>query len=290
MGGSRLDVIFLGNELPYLEVIDLYANLTVLVSEEMRGRKARACFGSAYSWAKKKGRRVISPAAFYQQPEKADLYIVSGFSRLIPLRISSVPSLGTINIHQSFLPAYRGRHPLNWVLVNGEKSTGVTIHHVNEKFDDGKIIVQQRVKIAPDDTVLDVQWNTVAAGKKLLKQVFSMIGTREFEGFSQDLSRASYFKSRTPGDGKINWNLPAGTIRNLVRSLVDPYPGAYFYFQGKKIVVDEVAVSGKAPDQSVKIGVPFTRNGKWYVKTGDGLLEVRAIRNKAGFDLFRLPA
>lgn len=280
----------MGNEPPYLEVIDRYANLKALVTMEMRSRKARACFGSAYTWAKKNGRRIISPDDFYEKPEKSDLYIVSGFSRLIPLCISGVPSIGTINIHQSFLPAYRGRHPLNWVLVNGEKTTGITIHHVNEKFDDGKIIVQQRVRIAPDDTVLDVHWNTVAAGKKLLKQVFSMIGTREFEGFRQDLSRASYFKPRTPGDGKINWNLPADAIRNLVRSLVDPYPGAYFYFQGKKIIVDEVAVSGKAFDQSVKTGLPFTRNGKWYVKTGNGLLEVRAIRNKAGFGLFRLSA
>jgi len=280
------EVIFLGNEPPYLDVIDQHANLKALVSEKMRSRKARACFGSAHSWAKQRGRRIISPVDFYEKPEKADLYIVSGFSRLIPLRISGVPSIGTINIHQSFLPAYKGRHPLNWVLINGEKETGTTIHHVNEKFDDGKIIVRQKVKVAPEDTVLDVHWNTVRAGKKLLKKVFQIIGTKEFEGFTQDLSLASYNRPRTPRDGRIDWNQPDETIRNLVRSLVDPYPGAYFYYHGKKIIVDDGAVYREAIDLPMRKGVPFTQNGKWYVQTGNGLFEILNIRNKAGFEVF----
>jgi len=273
----RVQTIFIGNEAPFLDEIRSHSNLSHIVCTKIRG-KARKYFGSAFDYAKKHKIVTIEPTEFLSCPSPTDIIVVAGYPRLIPPHIIKHPRIGIINIHMSLLPEYRGRHPLNWAIINGEKYAGITIHHINEHFDDGNIICQDRIPIKSKDTIMDIHERAVSKGKLLLRKMFDMIGRKKFLGVSQNSRYATYFPPRTPKGGKIDWNEAAVKIKDLVRALVEPYPGAYFYHRGKKVIVDEVEVV-RIPMVDAGIGKPFLLEGRYIVKTGKGFLKLSKIRN-----------
>ena len=114
--------------------------------------------------------------------------------------------VATVNIHQSLLPTYRGRHPLNWAIIKGETHTGVTIHHINEDFDEGNIILQKKVEILNNDNVMDVYWKATEVVCEMLYGFFDKAKKGNLKGFRQDPERATYFPPRIPKDGKIDWS------------------------------------------------------------------------------------
>ena len=186
--------------------------------------------------------------------------------------------VATVNIHQSLLPAYRGRHPLNWAIINGETYTGVTIHHINKDFDDGDIILQKRVEILNNDTIMDVYWKAAKTGCKMLHSFFERVRKGNLKGLRQDPKRATYFPPRIPKHGKIDWSDSAENIYNLVRALTYPYPGAYFYYRRKKMLI-EIAKPEKQGPLGSEIGVPTLYRGDCFVKTGSGFLKIVKLRN-----------
>lgn len=146
-------------------------------------------------------------------------------------------AVGAFNLHGSLLPKYRGCAPLNWVLVNGETETGVTLHRMMERVDVGAIVAQQAVVIAPEDTVYSLhnKLNEVAA--VLLNTTLPRIKHGNISEQPQNDSHASYFGRRTPDDGRIDWNQPAQTINNLVRAVSEPWPGAFSYVGTAKFII-----------------------------------------------------
>jgi len=277
--------VFIGNESPYIDVLDKHSRLQLIVADRL-GRKAREFFGSAFDYAKENNIDLMSAKEYISHPAPVDLIVVSGYPKLIPPRLIKHPRIAIINIHQSFLPAYRGKHPLNWVIINGEKYAGITIHHINEKFDDGRIICQERVKINKTHTVMDIHWKTVAKGKVLLRRILKMIGRKELKGFRQDMTKASYYPPRTPREGRIVWHESAEQIINRVRALVEPYPGAYFYYKRNRIVIDSAEVIDiKTPGRG--IGKPFVSGKHCVVRTGKGFVKITGIRNQ-NIDLLKL--
>ena len=184
-----------------------------------------------------------------------------------------------MNIHASFLPSYRDKHPINWAIINGEESTGVTLHHLNSCFDQGAIVLQKKVKSYPNDTVMNLHGRTTAKGKLLLKRFLKLASYGKPKGYPQNPSKVSYFPPRTPRDSKINWNDSAESICNLVRALTYPYPGAYFYCKRKKIVIDSAKVSRQGPENIGK-GVPIFHNNNCLVKTGLHFLKINRLRNR----------
>lgn len=281
----RLKSIFLGNESAYLDIIDKRCDLDLIVCEDISAEKKKY-FGSARDFAVEKRKRVASPQDFLKNLEACDLIIVAGFPKLIPKSVIGTPRIGIINIHQSLLPKYRGRHPLNWAIINGEKETGVTIHHVNEKFDAGRIILQEKVPIYENDNIMDVYYRTVAKGKLMFEKLFNIIGTDEFIGYEQDSSEATYFSPRKASDGEISWNDPAQKIRNLIRALTYPYPGAYFFFKGEKFVIDEVEVSERGHDN--KTGAVLLIDGMPALTSIDAYIKIVRLRNRSLSDLVKL--
>ncbi|MBI4838266.1 MAG: methionyl-tRNA formyltransferase [Nitrospirae bacterium] len=269
---------FIGNESPFLEVLKKNSDLRVIVCERVNNRTKKH-FGSSYDYAKKNNVQIILPENYFSDPVAADLIIVSGYPKLIPPKVIAHPEIGIINIHQSLLPAYRGRHPLNWAIINGEKYTGITIHHINKKFDDGNIIWQEKESVEKDDTIMDVYNKTVIKGNKMLKKVLNMACTKSFNGIRQGSESASYYPPRSPKDGKIDWNDNAVKIKNLIRALTVPYPGAYFYYKRKKIIIDEAEVMGNCQN-GYDAGEPFILNGAVIIKAGKGSLKILKIRNK----------
>jgi len=142
--------------------------------------------------------------------------------------VLEIPEKGAFNVHGSLLPAYRGRVPVNWAIIHGEKESGVSLHRMERRPDAGNLLAQKAVPILSNDTAFDVfQKITCAAESMLLEIVPEMINGSVVEA-PLDLSRGSYFSGRKPQDGRIDWSRPARDIHNLIRAVAPPYPGAFF--------------------------------------------------------------
>ena len=139
----------------------------------------------------------------------------------------AVPSRGAYNLHGSLLPKYRGRVPVNWAVLRGERETGASLHRMALKPDAGALVDQQAVAILPNDTAHDVfQKVTCAAEAVLLRAVPRMLAGTHVET-PLDLAAGSYFGGRRPEEGRIDWARGALEVHNLIRAVAPPYPGAY---------------------------------------------------------------
>ncbi len=158
---------------------------------------------------------------------------------LISHTILDIPKAGALNLHGSLLPKYRGRAPINWVLINGETETGITLHYMTEKADAGDIVCQQSITIDASDTALTLNQKATAAAADMLDQYLPLIKNGTAPRQPQNHSAASYVGRRTAQDGAIDWNQPATTIHNLIRAVSRPYPGAFTYRGQRKLTVWE---------------------------------------------------
>jgi methionyl-tRNA formyltransferase len=166
-----------------------------------------------------------------------DLILSFYYRRLLSRELLAIPARGGINLHGSLLPRYRGRSPVNWVLVNGETQTGVTLHYMTEQADAGDIIAQCPVQIHFEDTARTLFEKVAQAAVGLLRETFPLIKTGIAPRVPQDATQATYFGGRTPEDGRIDWGRSALGLYNLVRAVTTPYPGAFTFLRGQKVYV-----------------------------------------------------
>jgi len=164
------------------------------------------------------------------------------YRNMVGQEILAIPPSGCINLHGSLLPRYRGRCPVNWVLVHGEKETGVSLHYMTPKPDDGDIIAQKIVSIDDTDTALTLFAKMDQAASVLLDEALPEIMEGTNVRIPQDGGLASYYGGRGPQDGEIHWNQSAETIRNLVRAVTRPYPGAFTYLVNRKFTIWQASV------------------------------------------------
>ncbi|GKW23894.1 bifunctional polymyxin resistance protein ArnA [Pectobacterium carotovorum subsp. carotovorum] len=151
--------------------------------------------------------------------------------------ILQLPSFGAFNLHGSLLPRYRGRAPVNWVLVNGETQTGVTLHKMVSRADAGDIVAQSVVAIDEEDTALTLHGKCRTAAAALLAQQLPLIRSREITLTPQNEGQASYFGRRTAADGLIDWQKSAREINNLIRAVTEPYPGAFTFLGERNVTI-----------------------------------------------------
>jgi UDP-4-amino-4-deoxy-L-arabinose formyltransferase/UDP-glucuronic acid dehydrogenase (UDP-4-keto-hexauronic acid decarboxylating) len=159
------------------------------------------------------------------------------YRSMLGKEILSIPRLCAMNLHGSLLPKYRGRAPVNWVLVNGETETGVTLHVMTEKPDAGDIVAQAVVPIAFEDTALTLYRRMEKAAQRLLSEILPRIAGGEIPRRRNELEKGSYFGGRKPEDGRIGWNRSAVEIYNLVRAVTRPYPGAFSMLGGERCLI-----------------------------------------------------
>ena len=145
--------------------------------------------------------------------------------------------LGAYNLHGSLLPKYRGRAPVNWMLANGEREAGATLHHMVARADAGDIVAQRAVEITDDDTALTLYRKIVPLGAALIREYHPLIAAGVAPRQAQDLAQGNYFGRRTPADGRIDWRWPARRIFNLVRAVTHPYPGAFGFIGSRKVYI-----------------------------------------------------
>lgn len=208
-------------------------------------------------------------------------FIFSCYYRLMLKQpILDLPELGALNVHGSLLPRYRGRCPLNWVLVHGEPLTGVTLHYMEAKPDCGDIVAQAQVPITPKDTALSLSAKMTAAAGDLMRRSYPLLRMDAAPRIRQDHSRASYFGRRTPEDGRIDWRQPARQIYNLIRAVTHPFPGAFTTWEDKRIYFWSAEVDATYSGQNQKPGKVFfaPEDNCMRVGTGEGVLLVRAAQ------------
>jgi methionyl-tRNA formyltransferase len=167
---------------------------------------------------------------------KPDIMFSFYYRHMIKKEILCIPKLGAYNLHGALLPAYRGRAPVNWVLVRGETTTGVTLHEMVEKPDAGAIVAQTEVAIGPEDTAVVLYGRLEEAASRLLDDILPRIRKGDIPKQPMDLSKGSYFGGRKPDDGRISWAASARVIFNLIRGVTRPYPGAFGFLGEKKIL------------------------------------------------------
>jgi len=166
-----------------------------------------------------------------------DLILSFYYRNMIPEEILAIPRLGAFNMHGSLLPKYRGRAPINWAVLQGEKQTGVTLHHMVKRADAGDIVDQEAVQIGPDETAREVFAKCTSAARVVIERRIDELTAGTAPRRAQDESQATYFGGRKPEDGRIDWTKDASAIYNLIRAVTNPYPGAFTDVDGKRLMV-----------------------------------------------------
>lgn len=199
-----------------------------------------------------------------------DLIFSFYYRNMIREEILNIPRLGAFNMHGSLLPKYRGRVPINWAVLHGEKETGVTLHHMVKSADAGDIVDQETVPIGYEDTSQDVFNKCVKAARLVLERQLDSITRGTAPRHKQDESLATYFGGRKPEDGRINWTESAERIYNLIRAVTQPYPGAFTEVGGKRLFIWWAKPAGSSK------GVPgeVLSLDPLLVATGSGNLEI----------------
>ncbi len=175
-------------------------------------------------------------------------YIFSFYYRyMIPAQLLACAKIAALNMHGSLLPKYRGRAPVNWAILHGEKQTGATLHIMEVKPDAGDIVGQSAVSIGPDETATEVFGKVSQAAAEVMKQVLPELILGKVPRKPNELQKGSYFGGRKPADGQIHWNQSALQVHNLVRAVAPPYPGAFTSNDGKTMIVARTSLKGPFP-------------------------------------------
>lgn len=215
------------------------------------------------------------------------LIIVMGWRTIIPKEILEIPVQKTVAVHESLLPQYRGFAPINWVIINGESQTGVTLFFLDDGVDTGDIIDQITIPISKDETASQIYQKTKQASVNILIKNLDNLKKGSARATKQIEGRASYCAARTPEDGMIDWRLDSIKIFNTIRALSSPYPGAFSLYKNKKIIIQQARLAtnqtnyvGRIPGRIVKINKDSIE-----VLTGDGSLEIIEIETSNGISI-----
>lgn len=211
-------------------------------------------FGSVVELCKEKSIHYITPNAIElknllpQIQSIAPDYIFSFYYRhMIPADILACATITALNMHGSLLPKYRGRAPVNWAILHGEKSTGATLHVMEEKPDAGSIVDQIEVSIGPDENATEVFAKVSQAAVDVMQIVLPELIQGKVPQRPNELQKGSYFGGRKPSDGEIHWGQSAEQVHNLVRAVAPPYPGAFTKWQGQRMIVARTSLQGPFP-------------------------------------------
>lgn len=205
-----------------------------------------------------------------------DLIAVTAFGRILPGPLLNLPPLGTINVHGSMLPRYRGAAPIQWAILNGDDNTGVTIMQMDEGLDTGDILWARALPIAPDDTAATLAAKMAALGGDLLCEALARLHRGELPTTPQDETQATAAPPLTKEQGLVDWHLPAEVLGCQVRGL-DPWPTAYTLLAGKRLRLFgpsvEAGESSEAPGSILRAD----QNGL-LIATGRDRLLVREVQ------------
>lgn len=209
----------------------------------------------------------------YVRDARPDLLWIADYRYLLPPQVLAAAPLGAINLHPSLLPRYRGRAPINWAILNGERELGLTAHFVDDGVDSGDIVGERSFTLSFDEDVGDALRKLYPLYTSLTHDVLRAMRTGRLERRPQPDGRWPIWPRRRPEDGLIDWSADAESVVNLVRAVARPYPGA-FTWNGDSRVTIWKARSG-LPRGPGSIGSIWrVERGRLFVNCGEGSLEV----------------
>ncbi len=211
------------------------------------------------------------------QKLRADLFIVVAF-RILPREVFTLPPRGTINLHAALLPRYRGAAPIQWAIMNGETETGVTTFFIDEKMDNGEMLLQERVAIGENETAGELHDRMAIIGAEVLVETVTQLAEGRLQSHPQqgEITRAPKITKET---AELDWNKPAAVLRNWVRGL-NPVPGAHTHWQGKllKIYASEVREHSSNKFFPGQVCHVDAQRGELWIQTGKGALAIRELQ------------
>ena len=212
---------------------------------------------------------------FVKELSPCDVLFSINYLFILPRSIYGLAKKLACNIHGSLLPKYMGRTPNTWVIIHDEVETGITVHEIVADCDSGPIVYQEKIKISNVDTAGSLTNKMARRYPVILRKIIKNIQRGKIIKRRQDLEKRIYCGKRDSEDGLINWNWSSRRVYNWVRAQTKPYPGAFFYFRGKKYILWWVnQIQQDFSDKGMKKGVPYFYNQKMYIKAGQGVLEV----------------
>lgn len=255
--------------------------------DKQRGRGKKVSFTPVKKTAIDLGIPVLQPdkmrdPEFIKELERlnADMFVVVAF-RILPKKVLEMPDLGSINLHASLLPDYRGAAPINHALFNGDKKTGLTVFFLNnDKVDSGNIIAQLEVKIEEKDNFGSLYDKLKVEGSIFLPKIITDIFSNNYKILEQDISKAKNPSAPKifPEHFKINWNNSAESIHNQVRGLA-PKPGAFCSFNDKRLKIIETSFENTDPLGDIgEITVIDRKVNSISVVTGKGILKIHKVQ------------
>lgn len=281
MSGNELRIVYMGTPEFAVETLKVLVENdynvvgVVTVPDKRAGRGQKVKCSAVKVYAEEKSIPILQPEKLksleFQDQLKAlkpDIQIVVAF-RMLPKEVWALPVLGTFNLHASLLPQYRGAAPINWAVINGEQKTGITTFLIDEKIDNGNILLQEEIAIDPSDNAGEIHDKLMIAGSKLVRLTVdgltnNTISPKNQKGLydSEKLLKAApkIFKQ----DCRIQWSKPALSIHNLIRGL-SPYPVAWTHFsfadELKVLKIYAAEIIDKTPENPGTIA----SDGKTYI-------------------------
>ncbi|MDP3470146.1 MAG: methionyl-tRNA formyltransferase [Daejeonella sp.] len=286
-----MKIVFMGT--PDFAVASLSALLdadfdivgVITAADKPAGRGQKISESAVKRFAVEKGLKILQPVKL-KDPEflkelkllDADIQVVVAF-RMLPELVWNMPPKGTVNLHASLLPQYRGAAPINWAIINGEKRSGVSTFFLKQEIDTGDLLFAEELDIEDDDTAGDLHDKLMIIGAGLLVKTIKAIEAGKYREIPQNTHQEHELKKAPKifrEDCQINWDRPVKDVYNLIRGL-SPHPAAFCQLQDKTLKIFNAAIEEKAITD--KPGTILTDN-KTYLKFAcrNGLISVRDLQ------------
>jgi methionyl-tRNA formyltransferase len=271
---------------PESEILSVYTQ-----PDRPRGRDQEVSFSPVKEVAMAAGIAVMQPEKV-RAPEvethlaslEPDAIVIIAYGQIIPKRLLSIPRLGWINLHASLLPKYRGAAPIHWAIANGETVTGNTTMRIDAGMDTGEMLLQEEMRIGPDETLPELSARLAEAGAPLMTETLRRLDTGDLAGRAQDHAQATLAPMLKREDGLIEWSRMAVEIYNRMRGFA-PWPGAYTEFRGQTCHLwGKPSTEGKpVPNKQAEATPGALHLGKDVFRVvcgGGSLLEVSSVKQE----------
>ncbi|OGP61574.1 MAG: methionyl-tRNA formyltransferase [Deltaproteobacteria bacterium RBG_13_49_15] len=256
-----------------------------------KGRGCRLKPSAVKSAALELGLPVLQPCSM-QEPDliknlsgvNPDLFVVVAFGYILPRNLLKIPGSGSVNIHASLLPKYRGPAPIQWVIINQEKETGITAIRMDEGMDTGDILHFSRTTLSMNETVETLYDRLARMGADVLLETINKMEQGDLSVNPQDHSKATYAPMLKKSDGRIDWKLPAEKIEAFIRGVAQ-WPGAFAFIGKERIKMFLARVEPLDPPEPAGT-ILRASQGELWVATGKGALSILEIQAESGKRLF----
>lgn len=293
-------VVFLGNHtvgVTALRALSEEVEITGVVAhppDPEDGTRYESVYDKACQWGfpviRGKG-QALEVASFVQQAAP-DLLWVTDYRYLLPEGLVALAPRGAVNLHPSLLPRFRGRASINWAILYGESQIGLTAHFVAPGVDTGNIIEQICITLTKEEDVGDALERLIPLYDVLTRKVIHRFLAGPVQGTPQNHENATEFPARKPEDGQIDWSRPAYQVRDLVRAVAAPYPGAFVDFSGIRLYIWRARTS--SVPEGWQDAVPGTilasrDDGSFLVQCSDEALLVQEWTTEPSMELVLQP-